>query len=175
MYNSKSMLERIKKEKRKKGYTNDDLAIKTDIPISTLSKVLAGITKEPPVTTIIKIAIALDVSADYLIFGQETANNALEKSSIYKKYNKLNNIGKEKADIYISDLLDNPKYTNESNLTKNNGKNISNKLHRVPTFEEMYDEFENKILSTDNLGDDGYIHEAAFGGGVWKEKNEVDE
>lgn len=36
-------------------------------------------------------------------------------NSIFTKYSHLNNAGKEKAENYIDDLLDNPKYTSSSN------------------------------------------------------------
>jgi transcriptional regulator with XRE-family HTH domain len=120
MYNLQDMLRRIKEEKKKRNFTNEDLANKANISISTLGKVLAGIIKDPSVATIIKIAIALDVSADYLILGEKSDyEHPAEDSKIMKKYNELNSIGKKKTEIYIDDLLTIPAYTSKGSPSVN--------------------------------------------------------
>ncbi len=72
MYSLDEMLNRIKMLKKEKGYTNEELAQFSNIPLGTLSKIMAGITKDPQLSNIIKIAEVLDVSADYLIWGNQT-------------------------------------------------------------------------------------------------------
>ena len=62
---------RIKELKKQKGMSNDDLAEKSEIPKSTLTKILGSKTKDPQISNIIKIAKALDTTADYLIFGNQ--------------------------------------------------------------------------------------------------------
>lgn len=62
---------RIKELKKQKGMSNDDLAEKSEIPKSTLIKILGSKTKDPQISNIIKIAKALDTTADYLIFGNQ--------------------------------------------------------------------------------------------------------
>ncbi len=73
-YNLSEMLSRIKNIKKEYKITNKMLSQKTGISIGTLSKILAGITKEPSIQSIIKIANALNVSADYLITGEDYEN-----------------------------------------------------------------------------------------------------
>lgn len=106
MCNLQDMLERIKKQKKQVGYTNEELSQKTGIPKSTLSKLLAGIIKEPPVTSIIKIAKALNTSADYLVFGEKI--NLSDNYNV--KYNSLNEQGKKMVEEYIHLLLLDDKY-----------------------------------------------------------------
>lgn len=74
MYNHTKMLERIKSEKKKQGITNAQLSELTTISIGTLNKILSGDSKDPQISSIIRIAKALQVSADYLIFGEEKFN-----------------------------------------------------------------------------------------------------
>lgn len=71
-YNHSDMLFRIKNLKKSNKITNEILSKKTNISLGTLSKILAGVTKEPSVESIIRIAQALDTTADYLIFGTDT-------------------------------------------------------------------------------------------------------
>ena len=71
-YTLEEMLFRIKEIKKINKITNEMLSKKTKISLGTLSKILAGVTKEPSIQSIIKIANALNVSADYLITGEES-------------------------------------------------------------------------------------------------------
>lgn len=61
---------RIKELKKQKGMSNDDLAEKSGIPKSTLTKILGSKTKDPQISNIIKIAKVLDTTADFLLFGK---------------------------------------------------------------------------------------------------------
>ncbi len=85
--------------------------------------------QEPMISTVGHLASILEVSVDHLINGDE--NNSKPKKSLFtdinKKameknseedidllklnYNKLNILGKQKADEYVADLAENPKYT----------------------------------------------------------------
>ena len=71
MYEIGSMMTRIKTLKKKHGLTNKALAEKADLPVGTLNKVLGAETKDPQLSTVLKIAQALNVSAMYLIYGEE--------------------------------------------------------------------------------------------------------
>lgn len=115
-YELSEMLSRIKTLKKAKGITNESLAEKTGISLGTLSKILAGVTKEPSVETVIKIAHALETTADFLIFG--TKSNNTDVPTIFNKYNLLNTLGKQKADEYITDLSEQAKYT-QKNIIEN--------------------------------------------------------
>lgn len=104
------VLERIKILKLQKKLTNDDLARETGIPIGTLSKLLAGIIKEPKIGTLIAIADALGVSANFLAYGKDpvSQNFSLSATEIehIKKYRALDERGKRSVDIVLNDQYD---------------------------------------------------------------------
>lgn len=77
MYNLDAMIQRIKDTKKQKNLSNDDLVALSGVPRGTLNKILGSETKDPQISNIIKISKALNVSADYLIFGQDNTNNPL--------------------------------------------------------------------------------------------------
>ena len=58
--------ENIKKLRIKKGLAQEKLARLADISTATLVKIESGAAKEPTITTVTKIADALDVSIDEL-------------------------------------------------------------------------------------------------------------
>lgn len=62
MESFKPILEKIKKIKQEKGYTNEVLAQKSGIPLSTLNKILSSVIKDPKIGTLIAITDALDVA-----------------------------------------------------------------------------------------------------------------
>lgn len=66
MESFKPILEKIKKIKQEKGYTNEVLAQKSGIPLSTLNKILSSVIKDPKIGTLIAITDALDVDIDNL-------------------------------------------------------------------------------------------------------------
>lgn len=69
-------IERIKARKSEKKLTNEQLAEMTGIPLSTLSKILAGFSESPKLSNIIAICDALDCSIDYIVSGiPENTNN----------------------------------------------------------------------------------------------------
>ena len=68
MESFKPILEKIKKIKQEKGYTNEVLAKKSGIPLSTLNKILSSIIKDPKIGTLIAITDALDVDINSLIY-----------------------------------------------------------------------------------------------------------
>ena len=73
-------IERIKSRKSEKKITNDQLSEMTGIPVSTLSKILAGFTDSPKLSNIVAICDALDCSVDYILSGvpENTNNYTLE-------------------------------------------------------------------------------------------------
>ena len=87
MYRHSDMINRIKIEKQQKGFTNAKLSELTGIPIGTLNKILSGDSQDPHVSSIIKIAQALDVSADYIILGktQFNSNNYDTAMTLYRQ------------------------------------------------------------------------------------------
>lgn len=87
MESFKPILEKIKKIKQEKGYTNEVLAKKSGIPLSTLNKILSSVIKDPKIGTLIAITDALDVDINSLIYDNlniqdkpnEITTNILEK------------------------------------------------------------------------------------------------
>lgn len=61
------LAENIKSIRKKKGLTQEKLARLADISNNTLVKIEMGMAKEPTITTITKIADALEVSIDMLV------------------------------------------------------------------------------------------------------------
>ena len=53
-------LEEMQEKKRKLGYSNEDLAKKSGIPLSTVQKVMAGVTKHPRRATMIALEATLN-------------------------------------------------------------------------------------------------------------------
>ena len=77
--------------------------------------------REPGIETLENIADFFNVDLDYLIGKSDIPNKLLsvnsnidfKSMSLFSKFNSLNSIGKQKAETYIDDLLENPKYTIE--------------------------------------------------------------
>jgi transcriptional regulator with XRE-family HTH domain len=67
------LAENIRKLRQKKKLAQEKLARLADISTATLVKIEAGVAKEPTITTVMKIANALDVSIDELV-GRENSN-----------------------------------------------------------------------------------------------------
>lgn len=94
--------------RKKAGYTQRSLSEALDITPTRLNYWEKN-KREPNVLMIKNICRILNISPDYLI-GNDT-NYYTCKSEFINNYDKLNETGKEKVKTYISDLLENPKYT----------------------------------------------------------------
>jgi DNA-binding XRE family transcriptional regulator len=57
----------IKKLRKKRGFSQDNLARKADMPYATLIKIESNVVKKPSVQNVAKIAKALGVTVDELI------------------------------------------------------------------------------------------------------------
>ncbi len=105
-YDFDSMINRIKSIKKEKGLTNLKLSELSGVPYGTLNKILGSETKEPSINAIIKIAKALDVSADYIISGKTNVstekNFSLFEQEHIKKYRILDEYGKKA----VSEILE---------------------------------------------------------------------
>ena len=86
-------IDRIKQIKSEKKITNDQLSAMTDIPLGTLSKILAGISDSPKLANIVAICAALECSLDYILTGipENTNNYTLDEREIalIENYRKL--------------------------------------------------------------------------------------
>ncbi len=64
---SRSILDNIKKIRKKKGWSQERLAREADISYQTLIKIEQNRVKNPKLQTLIKIARALNVTLDELV------------------------------------------------------------------------------------------------------------
>ncbi len=124
------MLYRIKKIKKENKITNEQLSLLTGISLGTLSKILAGVTREPSVETVIKIATALNVSADFLITGNlqdfnknfSLTDNEKKLITAYREHPEMQ-VGINKMldidnDSEMRQILKVNKYTKKNNTNK---------------------------------------------------------
>lgn len=122
MESFKPILEKIKKIKNQRGYTNEILAEKSGIPLSTLNKILSSVIKDPKIGTIIAITDALDVDINSLIYDKNIHINQQKKSA---------NSLKDLAEIYKltdNDIAFIQKYMQLSTKDRNNFLSILNIL-----------------------------------------------
>lgn len=128
MESFKPILEKIKKIKQEKGYTNEILAQKSGIPLSTLNKILSSIIKDPKIGTLIAITDALDIDINSLIYDSQNKNN--------KSTTKINNSLEKLADDYGLDTDDISFIAKYINLPANSRHNFLSLL---------------KILTSENI------------------------
>ena len=99
-------IDRIKQIKSEKKITNDRLSEMTDIPLGTLSKILAGISDSPKLSNIVAICAALDCSVDYILTGipENTNNYTLDdrEMTMIENYRKLDAHSRELVSMVIS-------------------------------------------------------------------------
>lgn len=99
-------IDRIKKIKSEKKITNDRLSEMTEIPLGTLSKILAGISDSPKLSNIVAICAALECSVDYILTGipENTNNYTLSEDEIdlVENYRKLDEHSRELVSMVIS-------------------------------------------------------------------------
>lgn len=92
-------IDRLKQIKSERKITNDQLSEMTDIPLGTLSKILAGISDSPKLSNIVAICAALECSVDYILTGipENTNNYTLDEDEIemIENYRKLDEHSKE--------------------------------------------------------------------------------
>lgn len=94
-FNHDDFLKRLKKQKQLKKLRIEEISQESGIPVGTVSKILAGITTDPKINTMISIANTLGVSIDYLVYGKIFIDNySCEEKDIIKKYRLLDEGGK---------------------------------------------------------------------------------
>lgn len=98
-------IDRIKQIKSEKKITNEKLSDLTGIPLSTVSKILAGISDSPKLSNMVLIARALGCTLDYIVSGipQNNNNYMLDSNEIdlVENYRQLDAHGKELALMVI--------------------------------------------------------------------------
>lgn len=104
-YDFNKMIQRIKEKKKELDLTNKELSDSSGVPFGTLNKILGSETKDPSISNIVKIAIALGVSTEYLLYGSTRP----EKSEVFtpsekthiKKYRTLDEYGRRTVDVVL--------------------------------------------------------------------------
>lgn len=106
---NENYIDRIKQLKNEKKITNEQLSEMTGIPLSTMSKMLAGISEQPKLINVIAIARALDCSLDYLVNGNgecdhQSGNRYIlspDEAALIEDFRSLDTHGKEMASLVI--------------------------------------------------------------------------
>lgn len=130
--------ERIKALRIEKNLTQAELAEKLHTTKQNIFKYETSIVSNIPLHRIEQLANVLNCSPAYLMGWEEKVANNLETTTkaekdLLNKYRKLNTIGKAKADEYIGDLSEQPKYTAESgNVSADIAQELSQELHTAP-------------------------------------------
>lgn len=92
-------ISRIKQIKTEKKITNEKLSELTGIPLSTVSKILAGISDSPKLSNMVLIARALDCTLDYIVSGTPQNDNNYTLTDVeielIESYRQIDNHGKE--------------------------------------------------------------------------------
>jgi transcriptional regulator with XRE-family HTH domain len=65
--NNETIGDKIKQLRNKQGLTQDELARKSDLPYTTLTKIESNVITKPTIQTVVKIASGLGVTIDNLI------------------------------------------------------------------------------------------------------------
>lgn len=107
--NAENYIDRIKRLKNEKKITNEQLSELTGIPLSTMSKLLAGISEQPKLINVVAIARALGCSLDYLVNGDgecdhESGNRyilAPDEAAVMEDFRSLDTHGKELVTMVI--------------------------------------------------------------------------
>lgn len=99
MYSFENLLNRLQQAKTSSKLRTEDISSISGIPVGTLSKIFAGITKDPKIGTLIAIAEALNVSVDYLIYGTVSKHNITNNEfTILENYRCLDSDGKQRIE-----------------------------------------------------------------------------
>ena len=103
-------ISRIKQVKNEKKITNEKLSELTGIPLSTVSKILAGISDSPKLSNMVLIARALDCTLDYIVSGTPQNNNNYtltdKEIEFIETYRQLDSYGKDLVEVVAQKELD---------------------------------------------------------------------
>ena len=109
---------KIKNRRLELNLTMRELAEKSNVSEATVSRWESGDIANMRRDKIVLLANALEVHPSFIMEESEPSSPKNSKQlpnadqlHILNKYSKLNTMGQQKADEYIDDLLENPKYT----------------------------------------------------------------
>lgn len=97
-------LEKINEMRKYRGMSIDELSEKSGVPKGTLSKITAGITKNPSVDTVKSIVHALQFTLDDLDSYPNVKRNtdlSIREVQMVTKYRCLNESGKDMVDMVL--------------------------------------------------------------------------
>lgn len=116
-------ISRIKQVKNEKKITNEKLSELTGIPLSTLSKILAGISDSPKLSNMVLIARALGCTLDYIVSGTPQNNNNYTLSDkeigFIEIYRQLDHYGKDLVETVAQMELDRVGVISEGRFSDN--------------------------------------------------------
>lgn len=95
------MNSKLNQRKKELNLTNEKLSELSGVPIGTLSKITAGIIKNPTLTTLKQITTALNMTLDELLDD----NVSIQQNTELNGYDSLSDEGKKKVSEYIDMLL----------------------------------------------------------------------
>lgn len=106
------MHERIQHILTSKNMSQADVCRLSGLDSSKVSQVVSGRTKDPRISTIVPIAKALNVSLDYLVFGQVVKVSYVDESqaALNNCFEALNDKGRERLVEEAEMLADNKKF-----------------------------------------------------------------
>lgn len=143
MESFKPILEKIKKIKQEKGYTNEVLAQKSGIPLSTLNKILSSVIKDPKIGTLIAITDALDVDINSLIYD----NLNIDDIAFITKY--INLPAKDRQHfLSLLRLLTSENIDNSPVLTKPDHKLTIEEKRKIVEYELDLEEKKQTLLAS---------------------------
>ena len=96
---SEDFSKRVKKARKKAGYTQSQLAEMVDVSVNHISAIERGV-YETRIDTLKKLSIVLGASTDYLIFGTPDEEGPLSKA--FSKANRWS----ENDKVWVADYLE---------------------------------------------------------------------
>ena len=125
---------RIKELRELKKLTQEDLGNIIGVNKATINRYETGVI-DIKRTTAIKLSKVLDVSPAYIMGWEDNINDELSAEYILNQkeiehvetYRKLNTLGKNRVDEYMSDISEQSKYTSNNNIVDD----IINELKQI--------------------------------------------
>lgn len=89
------LYEEMTKWRKLRGLSLDELATKSNVPLSTLRKVMSGNTPNPQIETVQAIADALDCTLDDFVPNKKHNDFSYDELNIIYQYRNVDQYGKE--------------------------------------------------------------------------------
>ena len=109
----KAVGERIKARKHELGITANDLYERSGVPLDTINNIVYGRTTDPRIESLAKIAQALDVSLDFIVFGKAQDPQPQKKEEPQKSQFDVDKYIQVMSDYHARELENHCKVKNE--------------------------------------------------------------